>query len=117
MKNKPYKIPQLPFGWYCDDMTLRLVDASTISNDDDGSSEVLFKIAFEDNGAGHYLICEFVNGKGDPINKFEIDAESLSDIAKFTEALVNMIDSGRDRAFQETEPIFNSKFNNETDPK
>jgi hypothetical protein len=103
MKNKPYKIPQLPFGWYCDDVSFTLVDAATMSDNDDTTESI--KVTFEDNGAGHFLKCTYMRNDV-PIDTFEIDAESLQDIGAFCNAIAEMMDKGRDRAFDETRSIW-----------
>lgn len=114
MKNKPYKIPQLPFGWCVNDMSLRLMDSATIS-DDDGTNEVHVNVSFEDNGIGHYLKLQFVNGKDEPINSFEIEADTLKDVGAFCDALVQMIDHSIERSFDETKHIWEQNCKNVPD--
>jgi hypothetical protein len=107
MKEKPYKIPQLPYGWYIDDISFRLVDATSIE-DDDGTQEVHIKVAFGDNGSGHYLKLNAVNGKDEILSPFEIDADSLRDISNFCDAFVTMLGKSQERAFNETNDIWKS---------
>lgn len=111
MKNKPYKIPQLPFGWHVSELSMRLMDTASIA-DDDGTEEVHIKVGFEDNGVGHFLKLQFVNGKDEPINKFDIEADTLRDIGSFCDALVQMIDHSAERAFDETKEIWESNIKN-----
>lgn len=105
MKEKPYKIPQLPYGWYIEDVSFRLVDAASIV-DDDGTQETHIKVAFEDNGSGHYLKLNTVNGKDEILSTFEIDADSLRDISNFCDAFVTILDKSQKRAFNETDGIW-----------
>lgn len=114
MKEKPYKIPQLPFGWYIDDISFRLVDASSIA-DDDGTQEVHIKVTFEDNGVGHYLKLNIVNGKEEVLSTLEIGADSLRDISSFCDAFVTILDKSKDRAFNETDDIWKSNCDKRPD--
>ena len=107
MKEKPYKIPQLPFGWYIDDLSFRLVDATSIV-DDDGTQEVHIKVAFEDNGTAHYLKLNTVNGKDEILSTLEIGADDLRDISNFCDAFATMLDKSQKRAFNETDDIWKS---------
>lgn len=100
-----YKIPKLPKGWSVSEMSFTLCDDYTVeeslhTNDDSCIREI--KVKLEDNGAGHFLVMTVEDGNHNVLTTLEIDAESLTDIGKFCDAIVRMVDTSNEEAYEAT---------------
>lgn len=102
---KYYKIPKLPTGWFVSEMSFSLCDDFSVkeaceTGDDKCIREI--KVKLEDNGIGHFLVMTVEDGDHNALTTLEIDAESLTDIGKFCNAVVCMVDTSNKEAYDAT---------------
>lgn len=100
-----YLVHKLPWGWSIDDINIKLLDLTTIDNDDDINKQKLIKIKYEDNGAGHFAKLTFIDGNS-RMCEMPIDPDSIKEIGDFVNDIGLMIDDSYDKAYEETKYLW-----------
>ena len=92
-------------GWFVSEMSFSLCDEFSVKEacetDDDKCIREI-KVKLVDNGVGHYLELHFIDGLNNTVETIEMDAESLTDIGKFCNAMVELVDGSKNEAYEAT---------------